>query len=347
MNGRRFGAALLLVLLLSACQNNWFSGWQVRQLREQAQAAEAKGDLAFAVGKLRKAYGLLPSEKDLPLEIARLYAQMVREKPELTFEKQQGALWLYRAMLVDPERTETVMQKSPYAALKGDAAYDALAAHRGTPPENAIVGMLQHLNAVMNESLEASRQIGRVVSFLVDLAHRAGVQVLGFLAVVLLCGMLLRQLGFLFGLPLWTVSFVAAAALWHMVYRVASGGNSGGWEPLVKVAVAVLLLVAALRLAGFVLRLLGYYIRRAWLTSAVGQKFSRAAWRLRWQHMTLQPQISEAALRREVFHLEEICERFAQASRRYLLSASADERRELSLTLDELRREIHALTLSE
>jgi hypothetical protein len=321
----------------------WQTKREVEGLLEEGRRAENERRWSYAIGKLRKAYRLAPENKDLPLRIARLYAHLVQESSENQHAREESLGWLYRAYLIDADLNVETLTKKPLSILEKSPLYQTIlkqtALKTGEKPGDyrTAVRILNRFNAMMAEMSAILKQVGQVLNQLAQIGEWLGFQVLLFICLILLFSFLLRLVGFPLGPSLWLVSTLLTTLFWHGFYRVLSGGQSGGWQPILK----LLGVTFALFIGGFLCKILMtrlFFLFRRWLITSKG--FQKTFTRI----LRKKTRESNLNFRRFLFDLEETQAELVRLGHQYLAAQTDEEMRQLSLKIEIKRQEIHHLT---
>ena len=362
---KKFGLIFLFsILLFQACGEGEGTSWsrflsleywrtqkEIQDLITQGNQASQNGNHAFAIGKFRKAYRLAPEKSQIPLQIAKEYAFLAVKNPDAEMEKKESIYWLMQAYRANPDLSLKEIQQAPFGILKDLDFYQSLV---GDLKENSgnkrderswITKRLTSIQAIVRETQVISQQLGRIFGFFYRLFDWIGFQIILFFLCILVICSFFRILGFSFNPSILLLSFLLTILIWHLTFRVATGGASGGWHSIIRlslVGLAVLLVLKALPIA----------LNYGW--NGIQRKLRSSSF---YYHTFKSPRGEKRKdLRKYLFNLEEANEKLLKigyqilahktgsSSDKSFKKPNSEQLKELMLEIELVRKQIHEMT---
>ncbi len=193
-------------------------------------------------------------------------------------------------------------------------------------------GVFEYFRGVIKEIKTVLLGIREVFNLLSRLLSLMGIRVLIMLLLTLILTIGLKLLDLASGKTSFIVSLTSISILWYFTNRIVRPDHSGDIRTILLTVLWVILPLIVFALVGWGLDRSGYLLKREFQTSSLVKRFQRKK--------PLEKARSIRSARRSLYDFENYSEQFSELAHKALLSKKEEDRKEIELEMEQLRRKI-------
>lgn len=193
-------------------------------------------------------------------------------------------------------------------------------------------GVFEYFSGVIKETKTILLGIRDGINLLSQLLSLMGIKVLIMLLLTLILTVGLNLLNLASGKTSFIISLTGIGFLWYFVNRIIRPDHSGDIRTILVTVLWVVLPLIVFALVGWGLDKSGYLLKREFHTSSLARRFQRKK--------PLEKARSIQAARRSLYDFENYSEQFSELAHKALLSKKEEDRKDIELEMEQLRRKI-------
>ncbi len=193
-------------------------------------------------------------------------------------------------------------------------------------------GVFEYFSGVIKEIKTILIGVREGINLLSQLLSLMGIKVLIVLLLTLILTVGLRLLDLASGKTSFIISLTSISILWYFTNRVVRPDHSGDIRTILLTIIWVILPLMVFALVGWGLDKSGYLLKREFRLSSLARIFQRKR--------PLKDAGSVQAARRRLYDFENYSEQFSDLAHKALLSKNEEDKKEIELEMEILRRKI-------